>query len=321
MIYAYSYTSMSKTLLIWAWMMVAVVGLHAQDVFLSGLVIDGQSGEPMSNAEVRIYLGPSYGEFIEVTDSKGHFEMADSYKFPNLDYAIIIRKDGYYRLSGSVRLNYGKGDRRIFTLYKGAEPEPVTRQTTSQGPSLLGSPTNNLIFLIDVSGSMAEQGRLDQLKQSLLFLVDLYRPEDKLTIVTYATNVKVKLNAGSISDKSTIERIIRGLRPEGRTEGVAGLVRAFDLAKTNYIQGGNNKVIMATDGIFAEDKKSRNLVEDVIVRAIADEVNLSIFSFGDEAKSIESRLRSWSSLGQGTHTHINSLEDAKHQIVEEAKGR
>ena len=106
-----------------------------------------------------------------------------------------------------------------------------------------------------------------------------------------------------------------------RAEGVAGLVRAFDLAKANYVRGGNNKVIMATDGIFAEDKKSRNLVRDVILRARADEVNLSIFSFGEEARSIEERLREWSSLGQGQHTHIRSLEEAKQQIVEEAKGQ
>ena len=292
-----------------------------QVTILTGQIWDPVVDSPVANADIKLYLGNVSGERIVQSNDEGKFTFTVSASPHNLDYAIMVQKDNYYRLNGSVRLNYGEGPDRHFNLYRKKEPEAPKVVWEEDGPSLLGAPTNNLIFLIDVSGSMAEQDRLENVKKSLSFLVGLYRKEDQITIITYSSNVNVMLEGGRISDRNNIDRIISELQPEGTTEGVAGLLRAYDLAGHNFVRGGNNKVILATDGIFGSDKKSRKLVEDVILRGRSQDVNLSIFSFGEETASIVERLDSWSKTGDGHHTHINTLEEAKEQIVLEARGQ
>jgi Mg-chelatase subunit ChlD len=308
--------TMIRVLILLCLLPLAVIG---QETILTGRVWDPIGEQPVSNAEIKLYLGQTQGELTARTDDSGQFVFTYSSTPFDLDYAIIISKEDYYLLNGSVRLNYGEAPERLFNIYRKEQPKaPEVR--LDQGPSLLGAPVNNLIFLIDVSGSMAEQNRLDNLKESLSFLVGLYRPEDRISIITYSSEVQILLEGGRISEINQINRIIGDLLPTGKTEGVAGLLRAYDLAEKNYLQKGNNKVILATDGIFGEDKKSRKLVEDVIIRGRSQDVRLSILSFGDEAESIAERLQAWSRAGGGHHTHIHTLEEAKDQIFREARG-
>ena len=128
-------------------------------------------------------------------------------------------------------------------------------------PSLIGSPANNLTFLIDVSGSMGNDNRLENLKNSLTYLSKYLRQEDKISIITYSSYPKVVLNNGSASD---INKIINSLNAKGKSEGFEGLKKAYDLALVNYKNGGNNKIVLATDGIFGENKKSQKEIERLI---------------------------------------------------------
>jgi hypothetical protein len=294
---------------------------QGQTTILTGWVNDPVAGIPVENATARIYLGSGQGELSATTGPDGRFKLQYDELLFDKDYSIVIQKENYHKLNGFVRLNYGEGPDRRFNLYRKKIPEPkVVIKDVAPTPSLLGAPTSNLIFLIDVSGSMAEQDRLADLKESLLFLVELYRPEDQLSIIAYSTGVDVLLEGGRISELEEIKAIIRQLSPTGRTEGVAGLAGAYDLATTLYLEDGNNKVILATDGIFGEDKKSRKLVEETIIQGRSRDVSLSIFSFGQEAAAVSERLSAWSVLGRGHHTHITSLQEAKNQIVKEARG-
>ncbi|MCP4123766.1 MAG: VWA domain-containing protein [Bacteroidetes bacterium] len=291
--------------------------LLGQGLLLTGVVTEGEGTAPVADATVHMFLGNVYGETSTKTNSAGEFQFEFPSELSDVNYSMRIDKEGFYRLSGSVRPNYGEGPKRHFRLYK-REVEEVVGDPP--GPSLLGAPVNNLVFLIDVSGSMSEQNRLEDLKESLLFLVDLYRPEDMISIITYSSTIDVVLEEGRISEKAKIKSIIHELQPAGTTQGVSGLVKAYDIAVNHFLIRGNNKVVMATDGIFGEDKKSRRLVEESILRGVSDQVYMSIFSFGEEAQAISDRLRSWSDLGRGNYTHISSLNEAKEQIVLEAKG-
>lgn len=302
----------------------------AQEVQLSGRVTDGRSLEPVAGAEVRVFLGSSMGEAVLLTDAEGRFALEASRKLTDRDYVINVHKPGYYLLNGTVKLNYGELPERHFRLYRVPEEEqdePAAVQAVSEpevagqpGPTLLGAPVNNLVFLIDVSGSMREENRLENLKESLLYLVKLYRPEDRISIVTYATSVQVILDGGRISEMDRIESIINGLQPAGTTQGIAGLIKAYDVAVGQYLRGGTNKIVLATDGVFGEDKKSRKLIESIIAQGAADDIRLSVFSIGNEAQMYGDRLGEWSSLGSGNYTHIQSVEDTKSQLVREARG-
>lgn len=293
----------------------------AQNVLLTGVVWNKKENVPVENAQVRIYLGSKSGELTTQTDDQGKFLFQNEQLMNSSDFAIIITKEGFHRLNGAVRPNYGEGSPRHFNLYRVSQPQLFVREEESdQEATLAGAPVNNLIFLIDVSGSMAEQNRLENLKSSLRFLVSLYRPDDKISIISYSTDIEVLLEGGNTDQREAVDSIIQSLKPTGITKGVAGLIRAYDMAVNLYLENGNNKVILATDGIFGEDKKSRKLVEDVIIHGRSQGISLSIFSYGEEAATVTQRLNDWSILGKGQHTHIKSLDEAKAQIVREARG-
>ena len=111
-------------------------------------------------------------------------------------------------------------------------------------------PASNLVFLIDVSGSMWGANRLDLVKSSLKLLVNNLRDKDKVAIVTYAGNAGVKLEATPGSDKQKIREAIDELEASGSTAGGEGIMLAYKIAQKNFISGGNNRIILCTDCDF-----------------------------------------------------------------------
>jgi len=295
-----------------------------QSLLLTGYVKDGKTDLPISGAKVRLYMGGAIGEISVLTSSDGYYAIEAVSKPMDRDYAFTIQKDGYQRLNGVVRLNYGNSPQRNYNLYPTKEKlVAVTEQEQikPEGPSLLGSPTNNLTFLIDISGSMGEENRLENLKKSLTYLLDLFRPEDKISIVTYSSFPTVIIDKGSVADKDKINEAVQKLRAGGQTKGIDGLKMAYDLAMVNHKAGGNNKIILATDGYFGMDFRSQKSIEELIVNGNAQGVKLSIFAFGKKDEETEDRLERWCSAGTGFYTNITSLELAKDQIIKEATAR
>lgn len=160
---------------------------------------------------------------------------------------------------------------------------------------------NNLTLLLDVSGSMDQPGKLPLLKEAFLDLIQQMRPEDYISVVTYAGGVKVKVEHMSATNTQRIAKAIDKLSSGGKTNGKKGLKKAYKVALEHFIVGGNNRVILATDGSFAlEDLYP--IAEDMA----NDALFLSVFSFGKKGQRAMGRLDDLASRGQGRHYNITS---------------
>ena len=141
-------------------------------------------------------------------------------------------------------------------------------------------PASNLVFLVDVSGSMWGANRLDLVKSSLKLLVNNLRNKDKVAIVTYAGSAGVKLEATSGGDKQKIREAIDELTASGSTAGGAGIHLAYQIAKKNFISDGNNRIILCSDGDFNVGVSSAEGLEQLIEKERKSGVHLTVLGYG-----------------------------------------
>ncbi|WP_449397516.1 vWA domain-containing protein [Chryseobacterium wanjuense] len=125
-------------------------------------------------------------------------------------------------------------------------------------------PTTNIVFLIDVSGSMDEENKLPLLKSSFKILLERLRPQDKVAMVVYAGSAGVVLPPTSAAEKGKIIEALDRLQAGGSTAGGAGIELAYKLAEENFVKNGNNRVILATDGDFNVGVSSKASLEELI---------------------------------------------------------
>ena len=181
------------------------------------------------------------------------------------------------------------------------------------------APASNLVFLIDVSGSMQGPGRLPLVKQSLALLVNELREEDRVAIVVYAGNAGLVLPSTSGSDKQRILAALDGLEAGGSTAGGAGLRLAYDVARRGLIRGGNNRVILCTDGDFNVGQSS----DGELVRLIEDRRTegsyLTILGFG-MGNYKDSKMEKLAGAGNGNYGYIDDLLEARKMLVREMGG-
>ena len=177
-------------------------------------------------------------------------------------------------------------------------------------------PPSNLVFLIDVSGSMEAANRLPLVKKSLGLLVNELRPQDKVSIVTYANGVNEVISGVKGSDKRTIIDAIEGLRAAGGTNGSSGLALAYDVAKKNFIRKGSNRVILATDGDFNIGPRSHSELENQITAARETGVYLSVLGYG-MGNYKDSMVQTLANKGNGNYAYINDLAEANKVLVKE----
>ena len=199
------------------------------------------------------------------------------------------------------------------------EPEPKPPATTPERPSrpaptLEGAAPNNLVFLLDVSSSMEDPEKLPLLKDSFKYLLTLMRPEDRVAIVTYSGIAKVALASTTSKDKNRIISAIDNLQSAGKTDALKGVILAYRIAQQNFIENGNNRIILASDGYFKITDALPRLVED---RA-EDNIQLSVFYFGELEERITSRLMRLADLGNGNYRHIRR-GNANQTLIEEAR--
>ncbi|MDX2248790.1 MAG: VWA domain-containing protein [Bacteroidia bacterium] len=197
-----------------------------------------------------------------------------------------------------------------------SEKEGVSLPDFSESePTLEGAAANNLIFLLDVSASMSKPEKLPLLKSSIEFILDIMRPEDQVAIVTYSGDAEIVLNATSAANKTTILQAIRDLRSSGGTNIRKGIRQAYKVAENHFIPGGNNRIILASDGAFELTPATSRLVEEMSLQNI----QLSVFLFGkNEAPRTEEQLEHLAGLGGGNYFHVTS-ENANEVLLIEAK--
>ncbi len=179
--------------------------------------------------------------------------------------------------------------------------EPTIKKEVEPASPLEGYAANNLVFLLDVSSSMNRPEKIGLLKSSIKQLVELMRPEDRVSIVKYSGNAKVVLEMTSSSERDSIYKAIESLEPGGRSQIGSGLNLAFSVLEEAYISDGNNKIILATDGAFETDRK---LLKRITGNAKSDRL-LSIFFFGkrEEAEQ-KARLLKMTNAGDGNYIHV-----------------
>jgi len=180
-------------------------------------------------------------------------------------------------------------------------------------------PPSNLVFLVDVSGSMSNTNRLPLVKKSFAMLVEKLRPQDKVSIVTYANGTSVVLDGVSLADEGGKQRIIsamEGLRASGGTNGSAGLEMAYKVAKSHFIKGGNNRIILATDGDFNIGNTSLGGLEKQITDAKESGVFLSVLGFG-MGNYKDDKVQTLANKGNGNYAYINDLFEAKKALVKD----
>jgi Ca-activated chloride channel homolog len=180
-------------------------------------------------------------------------------------------------------------------------------------------PASNIVFLIDVSGSMSDENKLPLLKQSLKLLVDQLRENDNVSLVVYAGNAGLVMPATSGLQKNKIKEAIDKLESGGSTAGGAGIELAYKTATENFIKGGNNRVILCTDGDFNVGLNSDDALENLIEKKRETGVFLTVLGFG-MGNYQDAKMQKLADKGNGNHAYIDQLSEARKILVSEFGG-
>ncbi|MFN3968278.1 von Willebrand factor type A domain-containing protein [Flavobacterium sp.] len=180
-------------------------------------------------------------------------------------------------------------------------------------------PASNLVFLIDVSGSMADMNKLPLLKESLKVLVAQLRADDKIAIVVYAGAAGLVLPPTSGKEKKTIIDALDQLQSGGSTAGGAGIQLAYKTAEENFIKGGNNRVILATDGDFNVGASSDSDMKTLIEEKRKSGVFLTCLGYG-MGNYKDSKLETLADKGNGNYAYIDNIQEANRFLGKEFKG-
>ena len=180
-------------------------------------------------------------------------------------------------------------------------------------------PASNLVFLIDVSGSMYDENKLPLVKASLKMLTDQLREKDRISIVVYAGNAGLVLPATSGADKIKIKTAIDALEAGGSTAGGAGIQLAYKTAQANFMKEGNNRIILCTDGDFNVGESSDDALVRLIEKERAGHVYLTVLGFG-MGNYKDSKMEQLADKGNGNHAYIDGINEAKKVLVNEFGG-
>lgn len=178
------------------------------------------------------------------------------------------------------------------------------------------SPASNLVFLIDVSGSMFDNDKLPLVQQAFTMLTENLTQKDRVSIVVYAGEDAVILEGANGTEKERITDAISQLTAGGSTAGSAGIQTAYAIAEKNFIEGGNNRVILATDGDLNVGVTSESELTDLITEKKKSGVFLSVLGFGT-GNYKDNKMEALADQGNGNYAYIDSLLEAKKVLVEE----
>lgn len=182
---------------------------------------------------------------------------------------------------------------------------------------------NNIVFLIDVSSSMRDDGKMDLLKESMRQLVGVLRDIDRVAVIAYNQHPTVVLESVSSAEKDVITSAIDTLTPGGLTYGVKGIQKAYEIAQRHFIPGGNNQIILATDGLFSSynaEWSERDLNKLVRQRAGDDGIALSVIGFGED-RAAGRMMGKLANNGDGEYLRIQNVVDARMALIADIKAK
>ncbi|MBQ7337166.1 MAG: von Willebrand factor type A domain-containing protein [Clostridia bacterium] len=283
--------------------------------------------------------GESYTEIVEnafvstAQNATSYFSIdANTVSYPNLRSLI---QNGYSVPADAVRveemLNYfdydyeTPTDGALFTLNASVFDTPYNSETKLMTIGLaaqrveFSETKNNLVFLIDTSGSMFSADKLALVQNAFMMLTENLNPEDRVSIVTYAGSQRVALEGAYGHEKLKIAAVIEDLAAGGSTAGSAGITTAYQLAEKYFIKGGNNRVILATDGDFNVGVTDTDELEQLISEKRQSGVYFSVFGVGRGNLQAE-KMETLALNGNGTYSYIDSVNEAKRALVEQIGG-
>ena len=179
------------------------------------------------------------------------------------------------------------------------------------------TPDSNLVFLLDVSGSMSAANKLPLVKQSIGLLLDTLKPSDTVSIVVYAGAAGTVLEPTKASEKTKIMQALQKLNAGGSTAGGAGIRLAYSLAEQNFDEDAVNRIILATDGDFNVGQSSNEDLKTLVERKRESGVMLSVLGFGRNNYQ-DDMMQTLAQNGNGVAAYIDSLSEARKVLVSEA---
>lgn len=257
--------------------------------------------DPASYANVRRFL------------SSGQMPPKDAVRIEELinyfDYDYPLPQDGrpFSIIADAAPCPWNKGHRLVRIGIKGKE---IPREKL---------PPSNLVFLIDVSGSMQSPDKLPLLKSAFRMLVEQLRPQDRVAIAVYASAEGLALPSTSGKDKRAILEVLDRLEAGGCTAGAAGIQLAYRVAGENFIKGGNNRVILATDGDFNMGVSSTSELIRMIEQKRQAGIFLSVLGFG-QGNLKDSRMEQLADKGNGNYAYIDNITEARKVLVSQMAG-
>jgi len=177
-------------------------------------------------------------------------------------------------------------------------------------------PPANLVFLVDVSGSMNEPNKLPLVVSSLQMLTQQLRPQDKVSLVVYAGRTEVVLEPTDGNHKADIQAALARLQAGGSTAGASALSLAYKMAKKGYINHGINRILLATDGDFNVGTTDINQLKDMVKRERETGITLSTLGFG-QGNYNDAMMEQIADVGNGNYSYIDSLTEARKVLVDE----
>ena len=295
-------------------------------------VIDKTSKKPIAKSTVKLEE-QGFLHFSVLTNEEGRV----SQEVPIGFYEIIAEKKGYNK--GSIQSYINKRNNNfVIELERNKDwketpevkPEPkdsiviippaldsITAEVPTD-PNLLDASLrpNNVVFLLDVSSSMAQGDKLELLKTALSELSKVLRPQDQVTLISYAGEAKILLPTTSGDQKASINQIIADLHANGVTSGAKGFTKAYNAIKEHYIVGGNNQLIVITDGAFKPEDQTK--IEKLVKKWTKKQIRTSLVAIKSNTFAKE-KLTLVSNLGNGSFLLIEDELQAKQILIEELK--
>jgi Ca-activated chloride channel homolog len=226
----------------------------------------------------------------------------------------VDNKEQSNQLMGDIGSSVSSAHTRD-TIYIEKRDTIYIREPNEELRSMEGYATNNMVLLLDVSGSMNQPDKLPLLKESMLRMLDMMRVEDKISIIIFASKPKVLLKGISFKEEEKIKKAVSDLSSSGKTDGKTAVKTAYKLADETYIRGGNNRIILATDGEFGMDDNTKKLIEEFASK----DIFLSVFNFG-KGMGASQTLQNLATLGKGNYEAI-SRENVDVKLIKEAKAK
>ena len=307
---------------------------------VSGIYIQGEQGyytndKPVEDFEREGYDNITENKFLKVADNPlSTFSIdVDAASYSNIRRFL---NNGQLPPAGAVRIE------EMVNYFTYEYPQPENNEPFSINTEIAEAPWNknhklvliglqgkkistenlpasNLVFLIDVSGSMSSQNKLPLVKASMKMLVDQLREEDKVAIVVYAGAAGLVLPPTTGENKSEIKEAIDKLESGGSTAGGAGIKLAYKTAKEYFVKGGNNRVILCTDGDFNVGESSDDAMERMIEAERKSGVFLTVLGYG-MGNYQDAKMQKLADKGNGNHAYIDGITEAKKVLVNEFGG-